>query len=111
MEKVLCYFRKDQRQWLDENSVDKGKRQRGLAEGKTQSEHIRGALDSYIKNYKKPNMLDVKMELIDKIVEKEEVYLKLKNATTKEKEEKYTIEYRALDKRVIELINQLYQYK
>jgi hypothetical protein len=53
LEKVLCYFKEWQRQWLDENSVDKGKRQRGLAEGKTQSEHIRDAMDLYItKDYR-----------------------------------------------------------
>lgn len=51
--KVLCYFTKVQREWLDKNSVDKGKKQRGLAEGKTQSEHIRDALDLYINTYEK----------------------------------------------------------
>lgn len=51
--KVLCYFNENQREWLDKNSVDRGKKARGLAKGKTQSEHIRDAMDFYIKNYGK----------------------------------------------------------
>lgn len=53
MIKVLCYFNENQREWLDKNSVDRGKKARGLAKGKTQSEHIRDAMDFYIKNYGK----------------------------------------------------------
>ena len=49
--KIICCYTDEQREWLDIHCISAGKKARGY-KGKTQSEHLRDALEQYIKNYR-----------------------------------------------------------
>lgn len=51
MERTNVYLTDDQREWLIKNSITSIAKRWGH-EGKTQSDHIRAAIDLYIKNEK-----------------------------------------------------------